>query len=422
MPYSLSASSRMLLAGLLAIALLFQIAFAVTHLIGHGYAHNGRFTQVQKNWGDTAWFFRQANDWSPYNHHWWYWLAVSEHNLGNTEASITALDQCLKIAPVFVSGLNLASDIMVATGNGSVTLQLTDRAERLVPDAWEPAYAKGAVAFTSGFYSDAMDNLFIADQRSTEPKRHVLGLLSQAAFESGSLELATNAIDRAVAAGKESAWYWMLRGEIHGARGDTDISRDSYERAILLYAAEDSTQVDSKYHQATLHARLGYLYASQSEIVQSIGSFYNASGFYADLVTYSELLLQIHQELPATLLSQTFEMQLQWATVLSAAQLWNDAIEVFARLDSADGNWTPLARYSYGMVLRKSGEPKLALVQFRALSSSDLIPAKAYAETLYEAGQPAAARFEYAKIPTLFNLSETERDEIELRIEELSRP
>jgi tetratricopeptide (TPR) repeat protein len=267
-----------------------------------------------------------------------------------------------------------------------------------------------------------MDNLFIADQRSTEPKAHVLGLLSQAAFEAGSLELATNAIDRAVAAGKESAWYWMLRGEIHGARGDTDISRDSYERAILLYAAEDSTQVDSKYHQATLHARLGYLYASQSEIVQSIGSFYNASGFYADLVTYSELLLQIHQELLATLLSQTFNMQLQWATVLSAAQLWNDAIEVFARLDSADGNWTPLARYSYGMVLRKSGEPKLALVQFRALPSSDLIPAKAYAETLYEAGQPAAARFEYTKIPTLFNLSETERDEIELRIEELSRP
>ena len=176
------------------------------------------------------------------------------------------------------------------------------------------------------------------------------------------------------------------------------------------------------YYLATLHVRLAYLYATRSEIDKAVRSFFKATGYYADLATYSDLLSQIHLELLATLSSRSAEDQLQWACVLSSAQLWSDAIEVFSRLDSAAHDWTALARYSYGMALRKSGQPEEALVQFRALPSSDLIPAKAYAETLYEAGQPAAARFEYAKIPTLFSLSDAERSEIESRIEALAQP
>ena len=78
MPYTLSKSTRLLIAGLLIIVLIGQVGFSSTFLIAQTYAHNGRISHQDKQWKETSWYYSQANQWYPYNHHWWHSVGVAE--------------------------------------------------------------------------------------------------------------------------------------------------------------------------------------------------------------------------------------------------------------------------------------------------------------------------------------------------------
>ena len=421
MVVELSRSTRLLLAILLLLALLFQIALASSRVIAYSYAHNGDIVMAEENWSDAAWYFQHANDWFPYNHRWLYQLGVAEHNLGNIQEAADALDKSIKHSPTYVYALCRAAGIMIETGNQIIATDLIIRGENVVPNYWEPIYLEGLNAFSVGDFNAATEMLLLADQHSLESKAATLGFLAQAAMESDRRDLARYAIDQAVTADRGTAQLWFQRGNIHYTLGNTAIAAQSLEKAADLFLASEEQTDSLPVQLASSYARIGQIQAEIGALDKSINGYYRAATFYADLSSHAGSVKSVDAGLEPTLLNRSAGTRMQWACVLAATQLWNEASALFESLPQDTYDWSPLDRYSYAMTLRFTGRPDEALEQFKAIPEQDFMTSLAYAETLFELGRPAAARFEYTKISTRFPLTDAQRTQIQNRLDQLTQ-
>lgn len=58
--------------------------------------------------------------------------------------------------------------------------------------------------------------------------------LGLAAARSGELDLAADALQRAVSVKPDSVVAWINKARVHRGRGEIEVARDAYTRALLL--------------------------------------------------------------------------------------------------------------------------------------------------------------------------------------------
>src|SRR4029077_4026928 len=70
----------------------------------------------------------------------------------------------------------------------------------------------------------------------------VLLQLGLAATDAGQLDVAADALQRAVRVRPDSATAWLHKARVHRAKGDTEEARASYTRVLLLDSANEAAR------------------------------------------------------------------------------------------------------------------------------------------------------------------------------------
>ena len=426
MPYTLSKSTRYLIAALCIIFLVFQLGFSTTLLVAHSYAHNGRISFQDKNWKDTVWFYEQANEWYPYNQHWWYSAGIAHTQLSDYQAGLAAMEQSLIRSPHFVLGLIRAATLKYRAKDIPVAEYLTQQAEAIVPHHWEVNYLQALLLSSAGNMSKATDQLLETRRDALEPQVGIESLLAYTAKESGRSDAALQAAIRLTQLEPDTPSHWLFKGNTLQQLNEPLRAIEAYEKTLETYDALTTASSSSQQTRTTLHREplqayigLGEIYVQQKKYAKAVEAFYHNAERYADMGQAAQpidvLAQQAHRANDQT--------RLQWACVLSAGRRWGAAQKIFETFNwGEDEKISSVARYHYALVLRNTGQLEEALTQFRSITTQAFTPSLAYAETLRAAGQPAAARFEYSKLLTFYDdsLTQKQRAEITGAIEQLT--
>lgn len=425
MPTRLSTSSRVLIGGLLVLLLIGQLVFSSTFLVAQSYAHNGRISHQNEQWKDTHWYYDQANQWFPYSQHWWYSIGVAKKEMKEWPASMEAMEQSLIQAPYFVLGFVRAASLKYQAKDIAVSEHLVNQVEALVPRHREINYLQALLMANSGQLEEATAHLLESRRDALTPHISIEALLAHTALSTGRNEVALEASKRMTELEPKSSKHWVQQGQIQRNLNQTAPAVRAYETALKIYAKQHpALQVSpTRLPQEPIQAyrALGELYTEQREYAKAIEAFYTVAELYSTLHTSTRALDALAhnvQDVPVV-------DRLRWACVLSAGRRWAQAQILFDGLDlGIEAPVSSVARYHYALVLRHSGEAEAALAQFHTMPDRAFIPSLAYADTLRVVGQPAAARFEYSKILTLYatSLGERQGEEIRMRMAQLKTP
>lgn len=426
MGYTLSPSTRMIIAGLLLLLLTFQFSFSSALLAGHVYAHNGRVTLANETWEDAAWFYDRANEYFPYNHHWLYGQATSQLNQGEIGPAIDALDQTLKHAPYYGAGLTSTGHQMVKSGNTVVAKSMVERGMALAPEFWSYHYLAALVALSKGDRVAGLESLKIANRNSMTVTPQVLRTTAQLNFAMQDLKSAQYAVNKGIRYAPTIPELWQLRGQIYHSDGDLDEGITSYNRALNLYQDRmqnsSATAAKDAYLWGETSAYTGVAFAELKNDDKALAHFGDSASQYIEIGAFTGTIAQMHERVGSTLAQATPLAQLTWANVMVSASLFQPAIEIFTRVDVQDAEAFPdLSRYYFGKALSQLGNHDAALIQFRKMKVLTWNHALAYADALRAAGQPAAANFEYNRIRTGITMNAQQRNVINERIKAMTQ-
>lgn len=426
MRYTLSLSTRMIVAGLLLLVLAFQLSFSSALLAGHVYAHNGRITLANQVWKDSSWYYERANEYFPYDHHWLYGQATSHLNLGEIGAAIDALDQTLKHAPYYGAGLTSTGHQMVKSGNPAVAKSMIERGMALAPEFWSYHYLAALVALSEGDRAAGLESLKIANHNSMTVTPQVQRTTAQLNFVMQDLKSAQYAVNKGLRYAPTMPELWQLRGQIYHSGGDLDEGITSYNRALNLYQIRmqnsSTTAAKDAHLWGETSAYAGVAFAELKNDDKALAHFGDAAAQYIEIGAFTGTIAQMHERVGSSLAQTTPLAQLTWANVMVSAGLFQPAIVIFTRVDDQDAEAFPdLSRYYFGKALSQLGNHDAALTQFRKIKVLTWNHALAYADTLRAAGQPAAANFEYNRILTGITMNAQQRKVINERIKGMTQ-
>lgn len=422
MSQSLSVSTRFLIAFLLLLALVFQFAFAVSLAAGQVYARNGRVAVNQQLWNETVWYYEHALEWYPHDHHWWFAKGQGHQGLGERENTIVAFNKAYEAAPNHVSSIASLVNEVREDGDPNEVRGLLDRGFALAPHFWSLHFAEALLLIGTGEREKSVEVLHRAQRYATVTLPIVETTVAYEAFVREDLERAEYAVNKAISADRDAPETWQLHGQIRHSRQDADGAVQSYERAIQLYTRRMKEQPATSEADARLRgetqAYLGFAYAALEQDDRAVEQFAASTEQYVDLKFFGESIDLIH----ARNAIDASETQALWARVLSASGRHEEAMGIFKRLEESNPeSLAPQARYYWANSLRQTGDPLAAVEQYRKMSRMTWTDAMAYAETLVESGQPAAAQFEYNRILTLFPVTPQQKQVVEQRMAALGQ-
>lgn len=421
MAFSSSQSTRILITVPLLVILAFQFKFAGTRLMGDVHARNGRVSVDYENWKEAIWYFERAVDWYPYNHHWWYGKAQAHQGLADTQKAVESFSQAHQIAPYDVSSIASLSYELHASSDIDQTLTLVDRGLALTPEFWSFHYTKGLLFLRVRDDVSAASSLALARRNAIEFFPQLERFNAYNSLRAEDLERASYIVETVVERGASVPEIWQLRGQIQHSNGNPEDAVPSYQRAISLYDARIADQPQRASSNARLRgetqAYLGFAHAAVNQDEAAIQQFVNSLDQYVDLKFFSESIGELHERMAADFGQRPADERAAWASVLSAAHMHDKAIQVFRAFDNDGAAAIPnLSRYYYANSLRATGDFANAIAQFQKMSELNWTQAMAYAETLVDSGQPAAARFEYNRILNLMPMTPQQRSLVEQQI------
>ncbi len=170
-----------------------------------------------------------------------------------TEADVDALLRSFRDEGVRAADLSLLARISFRAGDYEKAIEYYRKLVALEPDsldevgvAWEHRRAQaqfylGVARLRSGRPAEAVADLQAAIGLLGED-HGVLLQLGVAAAASGLLELAADALERAVRVKPDSVPAWINKARVHRAKGEIQAAKDSYTRALLLNPRNESAR------------------------------------------------------------------------------------------------------------------------------------------------------------------------------------
>jgi len=172
-----------------------------------------------------------------------------------TEADVDALLTSFRVEGVRTTDLSLLARMAFRAGDYEKAIEHYSKLAALEPDrldqagvAWEHRRAQaqfylGVARLRSGHPGEAVVDLQAAARLLGED-HGVLLQLGIAATQSRLLDVAADALQRAVRLRPDSVPAWINKARVHRARGELEAARDSYTRALSLDPRNEAARAE----------------------------------------------------------------------------------------------------------------------------------------------------------------------------------